>query len=198
MTFKLYITAGANGGIWTGKPNTETASGTLIKETSGTTESLYQMACNLTTNSDIYKIIVVGNGGGIFLSNRVGLTSGSWSKVHQDSAPLYGCAYGNGVWIAVGDYNKILSSTNGSTWTTRTGPIADANWFRVCYGAGQFIAVGSNTANNKGYIMSSPDGVTWTRLESGVNQALQSIAYSPELNTFAVVGNNGTILTGSF
>ena len=197
MTTRLYLTAGTNGGIWIGKPNTETSSGVLTKEDSGTTEALYQAATNMTTAST-YQVVIVGEGGGIFLSNRTGEAPSTWTKVHQDTKPLFACAYGNGVWIAAGENNTILSSSNGTTWTARTGPIKDANWRWAEYGAGQFIVVGGPPTIDKGYIMSSPDGVTWTRLESGVKKNLQAIAYSPELNTFAVVGNDGTILTGSF
>jgi hypothetical protein len=196
MTTKLYLTAGSNGGIWIGKPNTETSSGVLTKEASGTTETLYQATSNAST-ATTYKIIIVGEAGGIFLSNRTGDTTSTWAKVHQDSNPLYACAYGNGVWIAAGDNNTILSSPDGTTWTARTSPIENAFWRWAEFGAGKFIIVGGATSNTKGYIISSTDGITWTRQDSGVNQTLQAVAYSPELNIFAVVGNNGTILTGN-
>jgi hypothetical protein len=301
----LYITLGTNGGIWTGKPNTVTNTGTLYKEVSGTTEVLYSSTSNgpgnLTRNSytatnslgtagsnifqhrykysitngvttviegeagiftsvakgwlvsgtgisggvsmapitnksvsestsssgattyftkDIsltvsstyasfsalgeynfypnYQVVVAGAGGSILLSNRYGLNTGTWSTVYSAGTPLYGSAYGNGRWVVVGEGNKVVTSSDGYTWTARSGSQRAANWNWVAYGNGTFVAVGGAIINGQeiGTVMFSTDnGATWTTGNSGTKNTLSSVAYSPELNKFVAVGANGAIVT---
>jgi hypothetical protein len=84
---------------------------------------------------------------------------------------LYGIAYGNGTFVAVGngpaaDRGVILTSSNGVTWTSRTSPSIAANFVSledVAFGNGEFVAVGYNGLDSFAYIISSPDGITWTQ-----------------------------------
>ncbi|AFV77252.1 hypothetical protein Theos_2262 (plasmid) [Thermus oshimai JL-2] len=71
--------------------------------------------------------------------------------------------------------------TAGTTWTWRSGPLFD-----VTYGNGLFVAVG-------GAILTSSDGVTWTRQSSGTSNDLYAVTYGGGL--FVAVGGLGTILT---
>ena len=70
-------------------------------------------------------------------------------------------AYGNGVYVAVaesGDGQRVMTSSDGVTWTLRT-PFAEAlSWKSVTFGAGLFVAVSDGND-----VMTSPDGITWTR-----------------------------------
>lgn len=194
----FYITLGNDGGIWIGKPNTVTNTSPLVKENSGTTEGLYQAACDSTDTSGSFKVVVVGTSGGIYLSNRTGDgPGGTWTKVHQASSELEGVAYGNGRWVAVGRNNLVVTSTNGTTWTESKGAQATAMWNWLAYGAGKFVAVGGGTVNGQsvGAVMYSTDGLTWTKGNAGTSSHLQSVAYSPTLNVFVAVGNNGAIVT---
>ena len=66
--------------------------------------------------------------------------------------------YGAGKFVAVassGDGNRVMTSTNGDYWTSRTSA-SDSNWQGITYADNQFVAVGSNA------VMTSPDGITWT------------------------------------
>ena len=66
--------------------------------------------------------------------------------------------YGNGKFVAVassGSGNRVMTSTNGSYWTSRTSA-SDSNWQGITYAGNQFVAVGSNA------VMTSPDGIDWT------------------------------------
>jgi hypothetical protein len=66
--------------------------------------------------------------------------------------------YGDGKFVAVassGDGNRVMTSTNGNYWTSRTSA-SNGNWQGITYADNQFVAVGSNA------VMTSPDGVTWT------------------------------------
>jgi photosystem II stability/assembly factor-like uncharacterized protein len=60
----------------------------------------------------------------------------------------------------------------------------------VTYGNNIFVAVGDN-----GTILTSTDGVSWTRRTSPTTQGLYSVTYGNGL--FVAVGNNGTILTST-
>jgi hypothetical protein len=58
----------------------------------------------------------------------------------------------------------------------------------VAYGNGLFVAVGPY-----GTILTSPDGVSWTRRTSGTSSWLSGVTYGNGL--FVAVGMSGTILT---
>jgi hypothetical protein len=79
---------------------------------------------------------------------------------------LRGLAYGEGLYIAVGDNasgtHYIITSPDGVTWTTRTSAITCDTLRGVAYGAGVFVIVGSSGGATDGKIQSSPDGITWT------------------------------------
>ena len=74
-------------------------------------------------------------------------------------------------------------------WTAATGTSSQNLW-SVCYGGGQFVAVGEN-----GTILTSPDGSVWTQRVSGSTVWLVSVAYGK--GQFVVVGDKATILTSS-
>jgi hypothetical protein len=56
------------------------------------------------------------------------------------------------------------------------------------HGAGLFVAVGYN-----GMIITSPDGITWTKRVSGTTKWLKGISYGN--NSFVAVGSRGMVLT---
>ena len=120
-------------------------------------------------------------------------TSGTSTNSSVTEAGLYGVTYGNGQFVAVGEYlittsgannsttttwsDVILTSPDGSTWTSRALPsgtsgtsanssVTDTGLYGVTYGKGQFVAVGGSfNYNNNGsntVILTSPDGITWT------------------------------------
>lgn len=72
-------------------------------------------------------------------------------------------------------------------WSVVTTP-TDRNLWSVCYGGGQFVAVGE-----AGTILTSPDGLTWTKRSSGNALWLVGVCHGNGL--FVVVGDQGTILT---
>ena len=84
---------------------------------------------------------------------------------------LYGVAYGNGTYVAVGggasyaDQN-VFTSSDGISWTAQhsTSP-AGASLGDVAYGAGRFVAIGINrgSVNDSGHLYTSTDGTTWTQ-----------------------------------
>lgn len=81
-------------------------------------------------------------------------------------------------------------------WTVRDAALSD-NLYGITYGNGQFVAVGKG-----GTIITSPDGIAWTKQTSGVKINLLSIAFgTPNGNNLFVavggdlLGTSGVILT---
>lgn len=98
-------------------------------------------------------------------------------------------AYGNGVYVAVaqsGETERVMTSSDGITWTLRT-PIDEVlPWHSIVFGAGLFVAV--SLGND---VITSPDGITWTRrsLSSGLDW--RSVTYGGGL--FVAVASNGAV-----
>jgi len=74
-----------------------------------------------------------------------------------------------------------------TAWTTVYSPTTQDLW-SVCFGGGQFVAVGT-----AGTILTSPDGNTWSQRASGVDLWLVGVGYGN--NLYVAVGDRGTILT---
>ncbi len=82
---------------------------------------------------------------------------------------LWGVAYGNNTWVAVGDPGVIITSPDGLTWTRRTTPFS-ARWHvSVTYANGLFVVTGGTppTSESLGFLLTSPDGITWTSRING-------------------------------
>lgn len=100
---------------------------------------------------------------GTFWTERYDSDSGSGSNIR-----LLDVAYGNGVYVAVGDSGTIVHSTNGTSWspvasgtsTTLTG---------VSYGNGLFVAVGPRFSGDPAISLTSLDGLSWTNRSAGID-----------------------------
>jgi hypothetical protein len=136
---------------------------------------------SLTKTASLSLTVTASGGGG------GGGGAGTTWTIRNLSHPLYGVTYGNGLFVAVGRGDAILTSPDGVTWTTQTlGTGYSLNG--VTYGNGNFVAVG-----DYGIILTSTDGVNWTRQTSGTNSELYGVTYGNGL--FVAVGGWGTILT---
>jgi len=198
-TSTLYLTVGTGGGIWNGRPD---GSVTLYKENTFTGETLYQIASNHDGSSSTFTVVVVGEGGSIFNSARTGANHGTWNKVHSGttSTALYSAAFGillNPIWVAGGANNTVLYSPNSTNWYSGNGAVKGAQWTWAAFGNGQFIMVGNKTVNGQkqGAAQMSTNGVDWVEAAPGTKNILQSVAYSPDLNVFVAVGDNGAIVS---
>lgn len=83
-----------------------------------------------------------------------------------------GVAYGNGVFVAVGNTGTAAVSANGVDWTTGTLPAA-LNWSAIAYGNGIFVAV----ANGSSIAATSTDGITWFSRTMPAAHGWSSVAY---------------------
>jgi predicted RecA/RadA family phage recombinase len=98
---------------------------------------------------------------GIAWTIRTSAADNRWSSV------TYGTALNQtdleqpmGVFVAVAwmGSDRVMTSPDGITWTTRT-QAADSMWTSVTYGLGLFVAVSRDSSAE---VMTSPDGTTWT------------------------------------
>lgn len=100
-----------------------------------------------------------------------------------------GVAYGNNIYVAVGENGVIVSSTNGKDWTRQKSNIT-TGLKSVAFGRSKFVAAGQ-----AGIILTSTDGLTWTPAPSTSNLGITTVTFA--LDMFITVGAEGTILTSS-
>jgi hypothetical protein len=140
---------------------------------SKTTNSLY----GVTFGNDQY--VAVGRAGTVITSND----GSEWTLRKSDvSDPqLEAVTFGNGQFVAVGfkdRYGSISTSRDGITWTNQRHNDA---LFGVTFEQGVFIAVGLS-----GTILTSSDGINWSKEDSQFSIPLQAITYGP--SGFLAVG----------
>ena len=120
-----------------------------------------------------------------------------------DPEELYSITYGNGLFVAVGDSGRILTSTTGDngTWTTQTsGTTYDL--YDVGTDNSTFIAVGYRgkliRSVDNGTTWTTPD--TWGKSSDGTNVTLLGVAGQTDNisgdNDFQIVTNSSTGKTG--
>jgi hypothetical protein len=121
---------------------------------------------------------VVGYGGDYPAYTSVLMTSANavaWETISSTViSELYDVAWGNSQFVAVG-YSQtngiyvILTSPNGIDWTAAP---ANGSMNGIIWNGEQFVAVGYS-----GTILTSPDGIAWTRQSTGVNAYLADVAW---------------------
>src|SRR5690606_16082670 len=88
-------------------------------------------------------------------------------------------------YVVVGDGGRIMSSTDGKTWTNRSVQISN-NFYGVTHGHEGFVAVGQS-----GVIYTSETGTSnWTPRASGTTNHLYAVAAGEE--EYVAVGNLGS------
>ncbi|WP_424769431.1 S-layer homology domain-containing protein [Paenibacillus sp. sgz302251] len=102
---------------------------------------------------------------------------------------LRGVTYGDGTYVAVGNSGTIVTSSDGTNWTSVTPVIANT-LNGVTYGNGTYVAVGGS-----GGIVTSSDGTNWTRGAFGSKFEPNGVTYGN--GTYVAVGDFGRIVTSS-
>lgn len=125
--------------------------------------------------------VAVGGSGARIRSTDAGITWTDYQTGGTDA--LYGVAYGNNYYVAVGYANGRRRSLDGKTWTNAAGGGTTMNG--IAFGNGYFIAVG-----NSGRRIRTTDGVGWTDEVLGGN-TLRGVAYGN--GAFVAVGDGATI-----
>jgi hypothetical protein len=90
-------------------------------------------------------------------------------------------AFGGHLWWSTEDGTLEEIEGNGIAWTERNAP--EASWPSVCYGNNIFLAI-----SGYGYCMTSPDGITWTKVADIPYGGLSAVCYGNGL--FVAVGGN--------
>lgn len=104
-----------------------------------------------------------------------------WERTHTDSN-IYGLAYAEDQFVAVGYEGRVFVSPDGGVWTPR----ASQTRFMlrsVAYGKGIWIAVGGEGRHE---MIISYDSEFWFRSSSGSNAQLMDIVFAN--GTFVLVG----------
>ncbi len=118
----------------------------------------------------------------------------NWTeRANPKNFQLWGVAYGNGVFCAVGGADGadayIVTSENLSTWTEQANPKNVILYAVASNGTNLFVAVG-NTDGADAYIVTSTTGAApWTEQATPKNFTLNGVAYNGS-NLWAAVGNN--------
>lgn len=104
---------------------------------------------------------------------------------------------GNGQFVAVGENGNIISSPDGTNWTSRQIGTA-INFNSIAYGNGLFVAVGLDVIDSyvHGAIYVSTNAIDWTSvIDPNSIWWLRGVAYGN--GTFVAVGVSGGILSSS-
>jgi hypothetical protein len=125
-----------------------------------------------------------------FLPSRAEvLENWHWRNPLPQGNSLHNVVFGNGAYVAVGDFGTILTSSNGTNWQRRLSGVTDT--LRDCvYGGGQYIVVG-----DFGTILTSTDLATWASQYAGTFHGLNGVTYGN--GQFVAVGEHTGIYTSS-
>jgi len=100
---------------------------------------------------------------------------------------LYGIAYGNNKFIAVGQSGTVIISDNGSGWATITSNTS-ADLYSIAFGNDRFVGVGRYTV-----IVSTDNGTSF--LETNTEHYLRDVTYGN--GVFVAVGSGEIIYTSA-
>ncbi len=80
------------------------------------------------------------------------------------------CSSSGCMFVTVGNSGTILTSSDGTSWTSRTSGTSN-NLQGVTFGNSTFVVAGNN-------ILTSSDGTSWTLKTSGTSNDLEGVTYS--------------------
>ena len=153
---------------------------------------------NRTISTDILNGVTYGNGQFVAVGWKWGGTDVSitspdgvtWTRHTRLPATHFSdVCFGQGLYIAA-DYTGLFTSTDGLTWTKRYAEGDQNSLYKVTSVNGRFVSVG-----NSGAIVTSLNGIDWTRRTLGTSGQLQDIAYGND--TLVAAGWRGLALTSS-
>jgi hypothetical protein len=106
------------------------------------------------------------------------------------SNAIFGVAYNDNFWVAVGVNGTMTTSTDGVSWTNRTSGFGSSAITSIVYGDNLWVAVGELTK-----IATSPDGITWTLRSNpfDLNRKIETVAYGNGL--YVAAGYGGQLIT---
>jgi hypothetical protein len=139
---------------------------------------------------DNQTFVAVGDGGVITKNSQESIWASITGVTDRD---MHGVVSGNGVFVAVGQDGKIISSGDkGSSWVNRSsGYTADQIFYDVAFGNNKFVAVGDSGK----IVVSSDNGASWDNATSGVTVTLNAVHFNN--GVFTAGGRTGILITSS-
>ncbi|MBR1734462.1 MAG: hypothetical protein IJ730_03295, partial [Alphaproteobacteria bacterium] len=172
------IAGDTNGCVWSFTGRTDWGT-TWHKATHGN-------ACHAIAASGS-SVVVGSDGGKIAYSTDTG---SSWIGASSPtSSKLRGAAYGNSVWVMVGDSGTIVRSTDKSNWSTASSGTS-STLYAVTYTNGWFVACGSSSK-----VLASSDGGTWYDCSTSLYYNFTGVAANGSTLMFCTSG--GSIVKAS-
>ena len=120
--------------------------------------------------------------GGISSSSVLAPVPLTAQSIPSDDRHLRGIAFGNDIWVAVGDGGRLLSKVGDGNWTERSSGIT-VDFNEIAFGNELFMAVGDS-----GTILVSSDGVNWTSRPSPTTGSISKINYTGDGFIFGAGG----------
>jgi hypothetical protein len=136
-------------------------------------------------------LVAVGDSGFIRYSTDGGLT---WNiGLSPTSNPIYGAAYGNGTWVAVGTYGTTITSSDAQLWTLQSP--ADA-WVprSLTYAGGVFVMDADDSSLGSKLLVSNNAGINWITATSPPAQYVSADHVGYGDGTWVAVGLVGRVL----
>lgn len=120
--------------------------------------------------------------------------SNTWTKVHSTGGLNVIWVSELSLFVVLGTY-YVITSSDGTTWTQRDFPSGAPNFQAIAWSPeqGKMIAV-SEATNSEGNIISSTDGITWTRsndLPTSGGGRGEDIIWAPGLSKWVTCGTGG-------
>ena len=149
--------------------------------------------CKVATVTVTSKVFVgVGNDGKVCYSTNYKDNTETWSCPQEivDDKQLYGIAYGNNKFIAVGESGTVIRSDNGTNWTENLSGNSNtsANLYSIAFGNDRFVAVGRYAV-----IVITDNGTRFTLTET--NYIFNDISFGN--GVFVAVGSGEIIYTST-
>lgn len=175
-----------------GKIDSSTDSGSTWSARTSNTAQTLNCVTYIAGSTNLY---IAAGAGAAVVTSPDGTTWTSRTSNFPGGSSILGIASkttGGDVIVIVGTNGGLCSSTNGTSWTARTsGSSTTLN--AIAWNGTVFCAVGGST--NFGEVVTSPDGVTWTKQPvsgiSGVNTLLGITSDGTYFYAFATLSTTG-------
>jgi hypothetical protein len=127
-------------------------------------------------------LVAVGDAGAVYTSNN-GI---QWKRQSFGSmTDLNSVTWGPNGFAAGGDLGVIGTSPDGTNWTRVT--VGSANWNRVAYSAGRYVAVGTE---GDAVVSTNAMGFNWMTMTSGASNELFAAAQANAAGALLIAGSN--------
>jgi photosystem II stability/assembly factor-like uncharacterized protein len=118
----------------------------------------------------------------------IGQTRWEWCAPLPQGNTILSMAYGHQTFVAVGEYGTILTSKNGTTWTTQKTNTTKTLQ-SIIFSRSNFFAVGDS-----GIALKSSDGVNWIVISSGTTRNITAIESCDSL--IIAFADSGVVIQG--